>query len=94
MFLQVYDVLRRLGIVRSQSEFGRLLGCNRQWIAGLRRRDGGAPQQVRQPTIMRLRSRLLRWRDTSPRPIAAALDDLLARLEADDAISRWLSRGR
>ena len=88
IIIDTFAALRDLGLVRSEREYARLLGRKPQWVYGLLRRDGGAPRTVRQVAAMRLRMRLLAWRDAVPRPIAHELDALLHRLDEADVRSR------
>ncbi len=87
IIIDTFDALRDLGLVRSEGEYARLLGRKPQWLYGLLRRDGRAPQTVRQVTAMRLRMRLLAWREAVPRPIAKELDSLLRRIDDSDGLA-------
>ena len=92
IFLDTLSKLRSLGFVKTDQDYARLLGRNSQWVGGLRRKDGNAPRQVRQATMMRLRTRLLAWKVGSPRPVADALSDMVAKIDDAEAMARWLAR--
>jgi hypothetical protein len=92
IFLTSFSALKQLGLISSQRDYAEILGQNPQWISGLRRRDGGAPREVRHRAVMRLRRQLLAWRDVAPKPSAMAIDELLLRLDEAEAMARWLAR--
>lgn len=92
--LNTLTELRRHGLVSSDREYAALLGKNDQWVRDLRRSGERAIHSVRQPTVMRLRRRLLDWQTAMPRPIAERLGKIIEKIDTEDAMSRWMAHGR
>lgn len=94
IFLNTLDELRRIGLISSNREYATLLGKNDQWVRDLQRSDGRGIREVRQTTAMRLRRRLLDWQSAVPRPVGEQLGKIIQKIDAEDAMSRWMARGR
>lgn len=92
--MNTLDELRRCGLVSTNREYAALLGKNSQWVRDLRRGDGRAVRDVRQKTAMRLRRRLLDWQEALPRPVSDRIGQMIEKMDAEDAMTRWLAQGR
>ena len=92
IFLMAGDDLKKLGFIRSDREFSRLVGRGDEWVRGLRRQDGLATQRVHPTVARRLCRRMTGWRDAAPRPAAARLNELIRRIERILDAERWLAR--
>lgn len=94
ILLNTLGELRRCGLISTNREYAALLGKNAQWVRDLQRDDGRAIRDVRQTTAMRLRRRLLDWKQVAPLPVGERLTKIIEKIDAEDTTARWMARGR
>ncbi len=92
--LNILGELRRCGVVSYDREYADLCRRNAQWVRDLRRSGARATGEIRQSTAMHLRKSLLDLQKASKRPTADQIGKIIEKIDAEDAMSRWMAHGR